>query len=62
MSEANPDQSGNTTDVALDRKQLDLLDYLGVYMCGGAVILLAVGGASVSVMRLKPKAILTKMK
>ena len=31
-------------------------------MCGGAVILLAVGGASVSVMRLKPKAILTKMK
>ena len=62
MSEANPDQSGNTTDVALGRKQLDLLDYLGVYMCGGAVILLAVGGASVSVMRLKPKAILTKMK
>ena len=62
MSEANPDQSGNTTDVVLGRKQLDLLDYLGVYMCGGAVILLAVGGASVSVMRLKPKAILTKMK
>ena len=62
MSEANPDQSGNTTDVALGRKQLDLLDYLGVYMCGGAVILLAVGGASVSVLRLKPKAILTKMK
>lgn len=62
MSEANPDQSGNTTDVVLSRKQLDLLDYLGVYMCGGAVIFLAVSGASISVMRLKPKAILTKMK
>lgn len=62
MSEANPDQSGNTTDVVLSRKQLDLLDYLGVYMCGSAVIFLAVGGASISVMRLKPKAILTKMK
>lgn len=62
MSEANPDQSGNTTDVALSRKQLDLFDYLGTYMCGGAVIFLAVSGASISVMRLKPKAILTKMK
>lgn len=62
MSEANPDQSGNTTDVVLSRKQLDLFDYLGTYMCGGAVIFLAVSGASISVMRLKPKAILTKMK
>lgn len=62
MSEANPDQSGNTTDVVLSRKQLDLSDYLGTYMCGGAVIFLAVSGASISVMRLKPKAILTKMK
>ena len=62
MSEANPDQSGNTTDVVLSRKQLDLFDYLGTYMCGGVVIFLAVSGASISVMRLKPKAILTKMK
>lgn len=62
MSEANPDQSGNITDVVLSRKQLDLFDYLGTYMCGGAVIFLAVSGASISVMRLKPKAILTKMK
>ena len=62
MSDANPDQSGNTTDVVLSRKQLDLFDYLGTYMCGGAVIFLAVSGASISVMRLKPKAILTKMK
>jgi len=62
MSEANPDQSGNTTDVVLSRKQLDLFDYLGTYMCGGAVIFLAVSGVSISVMRLKPKAILTKMK
>ena len=62
MSEANPDQSGNTTDVVLSRKQLDLFDYLGTYMCGSAVIFLAVSGASISVMRLKPKAILTKMK
>ena len=62
MSEANPDQSGNTTDVVLSRKQLDLFDYLGTYMCGSAVIFLAVSGASISVMRLKPKTILTKMK
>lgn len=62
MSDANPDQTGNTTDMVLTRKNLDLPDYVEVYLSGMSVILLSVGVASVSVMRLKPKAILTKMK
>lgn len=62
MSDANPDQTGNTTDMVLTRKSLDLPDYVEVYLSGMSVILLSISGASVSVMRLKPKEILTKMK
>ena len=62
MSDANPDQTGNTTDVVLTRKSLDLPDYVEVYLSGMSVILLSISGASVSIMRLKPKEILTKMK
>ena len=46
----------------LTRKSLDLPDYVEVYLSGMSVILLSISGASVSVMRLKPKEILTKMK
>ena len=62
LEQANPDQSGNTSDLVLQRSGLEAKDYVKVYLLGMTVILLSIGVSSASIMRLTPKQILTKMK
>ena len=62
LEQAESEETGNTNSLTVNRKELGPADYMGVYMLGLTVILLAIGSASISTMRLTPKQILTKMK
>lgn len=62
LEQAESEETGNTNSLKVNRKELGPADYMGVYMLGLTVILLAIGSASISTMRLTPKQILTKMK